>query len=177
MQAIHKRRSVRHFKSQPIESAVINRLLNAAVQAPTSLHTEPWAFAIIRDRDLLEQISSKAKESADRETRACLPDLLRQPDFNIFYNAGTLVVIYGRPQGSFVAADCWLAAENLMLAACAMGLGTCVIGLALQVLNMPEWKSRLGIPPEMTAYVPLVVGVPDGDPPPVSRKPPEILAW
>jgi nitroreductase len=76
-----------------------------------------------------------------------------------------------------VAADCWLAAENLMLAAFAMGLGTCCIGLALPMLNLPDIKAELGIPTEVTAVAAIVVGIPRGEAVPVARKDPEILAW
>jgi nitroreductase len=79
--------------------------------------------------------------------------------------------------GAFVVSDCWLAAENLMLAACAKGLGTCVIGLAVTALNTSEWKQELGIPADMTAFAPIIVGVPAGETPLVPRKPPEILTW
>lgn len=98
------------------------------------------------------------------------------PKFNAFYNAGTLILICGKPFGPFVVADCGLA-ENLMLAACANELCTCPIGLAVAALNTPKWKKELGIPPEMTAIAPIVVGVPAGETPPVGRKPPEVLSW
>jgi nitroreductase len=100
-----------------------------------------------------------------------------RPDFDIFYHAGTLIVICAKPAGPFVVADCWLAAENLMLAACALGIGSCVIGFAVSALNTPEWKTALGVPEEMTAVAPIIVGIPNGDTPPVSRKAPEILSW
>jgi nitroreductase len=76
-----------------------------------------------------------------------------------------------------VVADCWLAAENLMLAAYGLGLGTCCIGFAVPVLNTPEVKTELGIPPEASAVAPIIVGVAREKPVPVSRKPPEILCW
>ena len=79
--------------------------------------------------------------------------------------------------GPFVAADCWLAAENLMLAACARGLGTCVIGFAVSALNTPEWKTELKIPVEMNAIAPIIVGVPVGETALVPRKQPEIVIW
>jgi hypothetical protein len=44
-------------------------------------------------------------------------------------------------------------------------------------LNTPEWKAKLKIPAEMTAIAPMIVGVPAGLTPPVSRKPPEIISW
>ncbi|MFX8160667.1 nitroreductase family protein, partial [Acinetobacter baumannii] len=87
----------------------------------------------------LHRLSESAKASLATEGRKLhLANIERfsSRDFNVFYNAGTLIVIYGKPMGPFVVADCWLAAENLMLAACAMGLGTCVIGLAVAALNM-----------------------------------------
>ena len=75
-----------------------------------------------------------------------------QPDFNIFYNASTLIVICAKLRGPFVVADCWLAAENLMLAACSMGLGTSIIGSAVPGLDTAETKAmfrgtRCAIPP------------------------------
>jgi nitroreductase len=100
-----------------------------------------------------------------------------QTGFPLFYNAGTLIVIYSKEQGPFVVADCWLAAENLLLSACAQGLGTCVIGFAVSALNTPEWRAELKIPTEMTAIAPMIVGVPAGETPPVPRNAPEILSW
>ena len=102
---------------------------------------------------------------------------LADPNFSIFYNADTLVVIYAKPMGAFVAADCWLAAENLMLAACAMGLGTCCIGSAVPALNEAEVKAELSVPADFTAVVPIVVGVPSGSPAAVPRREPQILSW
>jgi nitroreductase len=102
---------------------------------------------------------------------------LADPGFNIFYDAGTLVVICAAPKNEFVAADCWLAAENLMLAACAAGMGTCCIGFAVPVLNAPDVKTELGIPADVRAIVPIIVGVPRGEALPVPRKAPVILKW
>lgn len=182
--AIAKRRSVRSFTDANIDAGTVNALLTAAVQAPTAMHEEAWSFLIIQDRKLLADLSADAKkllmaeaQSSHAAHAAHVIDLVGNPDFNIFYNAGTLIVICGKPMGPFVAADCWLAAENLLLAACARGLGSCVIGFAVNVLNRPEWKSRLGLKADMTAYAPIIVGVPTATPPPVARKKPEIIAW
>ena len=184
MDAIYHRRSVRDYTPQTIGQAVILTLLDAAVHAPTAMHEEPWSFAVIQDRNLLNRLSDSAKERVRSEAQGSDShhakhslDLVNKPDFHVFYNAGTLIVIYGKFQGPFVVADCWLAAENLMLAACAKGLGTCVIGFAVSALNTPEWKAELKIPAEMTAIAPIIVGVPAGETPPVPRKKPEILIW
>jgi len=54
---------------------------------------------------------------------------LQDPHFSVFYDASTLIVIGARHPDPFAIADCWLAAENLMLAACALRLGSCCIGV------------------------------------------------
>jgi nitroreductase len=103
-------------------------------------------------------------------------DIFNRPDFNIFYDASTLIIICGRTTASAYIADCWLASENLMLAACAMGLGTCVIGSALVALNKPETKVLLNIPDNFSAIAPILVGYPDDEITPAWRKNPVILA-
>jgi nitroreductase len=184
MSAIQHRRSVRDYASKTIERKVIQTLLDAAVHAPTAVHEEPCAFAIIQDKDTLNRLSDNVKALLVHGTDPIHPlqgshtqDRFTDPEFNAFYNAGTLIVVCGKPLGPFVVADCWLAAENLMLAACAKGLGTCPIGLSVTALNTPEWKAELGIPAEMTAFAPIIVGIPSGETPPVPRKQPEILSW
>ena len=184
MDAIYHRRSVRNYTPWTIDEATIRTLLDAAVHAPTAMHEEPWSFAVIQDRNLLNRLSDSVKERVRNEARGSDSrharhslEQVNKPDFHVFYHVGTLIVIYGKFQGPFVVADCWLAAENLMLAACAKGLGTCVIGSAVSALNTPEWKAELKIPVEMTAIAPIIVGAPAGETPPVPRKQPEIVTW
>ncbi len=184
MNAIQHRRSVRDYTSTTIEKNVIHTLLDAAVHAPTAMHEEPWSFAVIQDKKVLDRLSESAKKLVRNEVQGSDTDrakhtlhVMDNPDFHVFYNAGTLIVIYSKLSGSFVVADCWLAAENLLLAAYAQGLGTCVIGFAVSALNTPEWKAELKIATEMTAIAPMIVGVPAGATTPVPRKAPEILSW
>lgn len=181
---IYKRCSVRSYAPQKLDPDTIHMLLDAAVRAPTAIHSEPWAFVVIQDTSLIKRLSDGSKKVFMEEARrihhdhgARAFDTFNDPDFNFFYNAGTLIVICGRSSGFFVAADCWLAAENLMLAACALDLGTCVIGSAISGLNSPEVKAELGIPAEFSVIAPIIVGVPDGEVPTTSRKEPRILAW
>jgi nitroreductase len=182
-ETILARRSVRDYKARKLDSTTINILLEAAVHAPTAIHQEPWAFVIIQDKALLRTLSDRAKplfiaeaQEHDLERTGHSFDIFNRPDFNIFYDAGTLILICGRTSSSTYEADCWLAAENLMLAACAMGLGTCVIGSALPALQVPETKTQLNIPENFKAVAPIVVGYPDDVISPYIRKPPVVLA-
>jgi nitroreductase len=184
MDAINNRRSVREYSPRKLDPTAVRALLAAAVRAPTAVHEEPWAFLILQDSSALKRISDRAKPLfAEEAHRAHLDrgghalEIFGRPDFNIFYNASTLIVIGATTAGPFIAADCWLAAENLMLAACSMGLGSCVIGSSLPALNSPGVKSEIGIPAGFTAVAPIIVGHPSGETPPTSRKEPKVLAW
>ena len=187
---IYRRRAVRAYEAAPIDEPRIRALLDAAVQAPTAMHQEPWRFVVVQNRALLRSLSDRAKEmvvtqsehhrrlvAPHRKAAAGFASLLADPDFNIFYDAGTLVVICAKPVNDFVVADCWLAAENLMLAACADGLGTCCIGFAVPVLNSPAVKAEIGIPDDCQAFAPIIVGVPRGHTNTVPRKAPVVLSW
>ncbi|MFY9822686.1 MAG: nitroreductase family protein [Thermoanaerobaculia bacterium] len=180
---IFKRHSVRDYKPQKLDRATVSTLLASAVRAPTAIHEEPWAFVIVQDTSRLKRLSDRAKELLAAEAHHYTDrgghtlDFFAAPDFNLFYNASTLIVICGKTAGPFVAADCWLAAENLMLTATSMGLGTCVIGSALLALNTPEWKAELGIPADFSAIAPIIAGLPSGEGSPTARKEPWILAW
>jgi hypothetical protein len=72
--------------------------------------------------------------------------MLSDPQFHVFHHAPVLIVISGIRQGTYIAEDCALAAQNMMLAAFGQGLGTCWIGFSQGYLNTPEGKQALGIP-------------------------------
>lgn len=88
-----------------------------------------------------------------------------------------MIVICRRTAASFAQADCWLAAQNLMLAATALSLGSCCIGFAIGALNEPDIKRELAIPPEGAAVAPIIIGYARTHRKAVSRKPPEVLRW
>lgn len=182
-ETILARRSVRSYKARKVDRTSISILLEAAVRAPTAIHQEPWAFVVIQDKALLRSLSDQAKplfvaEAQEKglEHAGHSFDIFSYPEFNVFYDASTLILICGKTSSPSYAADCWLAAENLMLAACAMGLGTCVIGSALHALNAPETKIKLNIPEKFCVVAPIVVGFPDDEITQVLRKNPVILA-
>jgi len=184
MDAIYNRHAVRNFLPKPVDPEIINQLLDAAIHAPSALHEESRGFVIVQDKNLLDRLSESAKQLLDNENknnknlqRQHILEITTQKEFNVFYNAQTLIVIYSTLKGPFVSADCWLAAQNLMLAALPFGLASCVIGFAVSALNLPEWKKELGIPTKMTAVAPIILGWPNGKTLPSMHQDPLILKW
>jgi nitroreductase len=174
LDAIRQRTSVRAYTPEVLDAATVQALIGTAVRAPTATHAEPWIFVVVQDIAKLHQYSELAKASWHGQQFAST--LLRK-DFNIFYGASTLIVICARPSGPFAVADCWLAAENLMLAATAMGLGSCCIGSAVEALSLPAVRDELHIDDGVMVVAPIIVGRAAECPAPTSRKPAEILVW
>src|SRR5688572_2776226 len=122
LQAIYQRRAIRHYTDVPVHPAMIEDLLKAAVQAPSAVNQQPWAFAVIRGRERLNRYSERAKthllailpQLADLHQRA---DALADHEYNVFHHADTVIVIYAEPAPHHPTDDCLLAAQNLMLAA------------------------------------------------------------
>ena len=100
--------------------------------------------------------------------------MLNDPKFHIFYHAPVSVVIAAAEPTDWAVEDCALAAENLMLAAYARGLGTCWVGFAQHWLATPDGKAALGVPPTYAPIAPIAIGHPRRQPPPVPRKAPEV---
>jgi nitroreductase len=178
-EAIYGRRSTREYTTETVDEVVIGRLIDAAVQAPSAVNQQPWTFTVLRDQALLDRITREAKAYM----LATLPSgpqsghfqsLLNDEHFQIFYHAPVLILISGNAPSQWVVEDCALAAENLMLAAYAEGLGSCWIGFAQAFLNTPQGKKALGLPVEWAPVAPIIVGHPKSTPARVTHKAPEV---
>jgi len=181
-EAIYHRRSVRDYTNQPVDRETVMDLVCAATQAPSAINQQPWEFVVIQDKALLKSYSDRAKMlySATMDIGAMpaeLETMLADPEFNVFYNAGTLIVICAKPIGKHPDWDCCLAAQNLMLAAHGMYLGTCPIGLAWPLFEQAGVKHELRIPADYASVLPIIVGYPHKPVPAVERNDPEIVCW
>ncbi|HLK14529.1 MAG TPA: nitroreductase [Fimbriimonadaceae bacterium] len=180
--AIYNRRAIRNYTDEPVPEAVVRKLIDAAIQAPSAMNHQPWAFVVVQDKGLLKEVSDRAKSLlADAEPFAHFPSVPHQgeahEEFNVFYNAGTLIVICAGEGAPHPDWDCCLAGMNLMLEAEELGYGTCVIGLAWGALESEEVREKLGIPAEYKPILPIIVGRPREEPPSHGRNAPRILKW
>lgn len=108
---IEKRRSIRKFTAETIDSEKIDRLKEAALRAPSSRGLNPWEFVFITDRELLEDLARAKPHGA-----------------SFISNAALGIVICADPARSDVwVEDASIATIYLHLAAEALGLGSCWI--------------------------------------------------
>lgn len=181
MDAIYGRCVVRRFTDSKVPEAAIHALLYAAVQAPTlAQDTTALGFSVICDRQILHDLSDwtgRLYNAVEGETPRPHGADMKETGFSLFHNAGTLIILYAMSDDERHLPECWMAAENLMLAACGMGLGTCLIAPVVDALNSLEWKQRLDVPRATRAVTAIVVGTPAGALPSVNRFPPEVFSW
>jgi len=179
LEAIHHRRATREFSAAPVSVPVINKLIDAAIWAPSAVNQQPWLFTVVRDQTLLDKISAESKKHmlAQLEGGSGHPGFrehLANPAFHIFYHAPVLILISALQQGGWAIEDAALAAENLMLAATAEGLGTCWIGFAQRWLASAQARKLIDLPAQYLPVAPIIVGHPKAAIPPVPRKTPTV---
>jgi nitroreductase len=177
--AIYERRAVREYSDSAVDHEVIDRLIDAAVQAPSAINQQPWIFTVVRDQRKLDELSNQAKacllaQHADMIHGSHL-QILNDPHFQIFYHAPVLILVSAAAPGPWCIEDCALAAQNLMLAAYGEGLGSCWIGFAQAYLGTPAGKALLRLPSTCVPVAPIIIGVPRGPAPPIPRKKPEVI--
>lgn len=177
-EAIFGRRSVRSFTRADVDPVIIEKLIAAAIQAPSAMNGQRWVFTVVRNQGDLHCISEQAKRhllataEPGRESDQ-LHAMLSDASFNIFYHAPALVVISAREAAPWAIEDCALAANTFMLKAYAIALGTCWIGFAQSFLNTTQGKQILRLPAACLVVAPIVLGHPKLVPHPVPRNSPQ----
>ena len=146
IEAILSRRSIRRYTPQPVPEAVIRRLLEAAMCAPSAGNEQPWHFVVITDRRSLEAIPRF------------------HPYAEMLKEASIAILVCGdqrleRYKGYWVQ-DCSAATQNLLLAAHAEGLGAVWVGIYPREERVARFRQLLGLPDQV---VPLCL-VPLGHP-------------
>ncbi len=167
---IYERRSVRNYRPDAVPDDAIREIIRAGTFAPSAMNMQPWRFVVIRNREMIKRLSDKAKELwVEQSKNMQSPDLQRLADmvsvqnFNLFYNAPLLIMIFADPRGFMPQVDCALAAQNMMLAARSLGLGSCLIGLAQPLERVSSIMKELGVPERHRLVGSMILGFPAGD--------------
>ncbi|HII06142.1 MAG TPA: nitroreductase family protein [Methanotrichaceae archaeon] len=182
---IYARRSVRNYLHDEVPDEVILDLIKAGIRAPSAINEQPWRFVIVKNRDIIAEYSSRAKElsleqfqGSDHPEVQGLIRMVSNPKFNIFYDAPVLVMIFSRPDALVPEIDCALAAENMMLSAWSLGIGSCWIGLAVPLGGDEYFLKEVGVPEGYKLVAPLIFGYPaKADHKPTPRDEDVVLRW
>ena len=165
MQAIRTRRSIRHFKKQPVPEDIIEKILEAGRLTQTAKNSQRQSYAVLCDRLAeAEQIAVAglravlAEEAAKAGAESVSPLGRTEVTDNFMFFGAPLAIVVLSPSKT----DGCLAAENMALMAEACGLGVLFSGFFTDIANLaPQLREMLGIDETRQAVATLVLGWPD----------------
>ena len=165
MTCIKSRRSVRKYKSDPIPPEVLNEVLEAFRWSPSWANVQAWEVVVVTDPALKAKLQECfAAGNPARNAMVQAPVIIaacgRKGKSGYYKNVVTTVF------GDWWMFDLGIAAENLCLAACALGLGTVHAGL----LDQKKANEILGLPDDVTVAELIPLGYPDHEPKAPPRK-------
>jgi nitroreductase len=144
---IFDRRSIRHFKNLPVENQKVEKLLKAAMYAPSAGNKQPWFFIVTDDRIRMNRIIEMHPHAWMLKTAPLA--ILVCGDENLQHGSG------------YWLADCGAATENILLAACSIGLGSCWIGLFPRENRMKAITEIFDLPGSVKPFSLIAIGYPD----------------
>ena len=146
LEAIHTRRSIRKFQSQPVPDELVRVFLAAAMSAPSAGNQQPWQFVVITDPELLGQVPS-INPYAAMAGKAPLAVLV----------CGDLAL--ERFPGFWVQ-DCAAAVQNLLLAVHSHGLGAVWTGIFPLTDRVAGFQKLCRLPERVVPVALVVIGYP-----------------
>ena len=174
LDVIFARKSVRSYTDQAVSDQQVETMLRAAMAAPTGMNVQPWRFVVVRDQ--------------------AVKDVLAGPRGGMIAQAPVVFVIcgettlmrkpWGQPDaepeevlnGNW-ALDCSAAAENLLLAAEALGLGAVWTAAYPYEDRMVPVREALGLPENVAPLCVIPCGYPAGDDQPKDKWKPENIHY
>lgn len=180
-ETIAHRRAIRRFDARQIDEAALEKILQAGLYAPSAGGRQGVIFAVCQDRAVNERLGKiKRANSNPRMATATSYVSREQPSIaddptltNAFYDAPTVITFFAPKDFLFSVDDCAVAAENMMLAADALGIGSCYIGQGWTAFADPygqEILKQWAIPTDRCAVMQLLLGYPrEGDPHPAAK--------
>lgn len=147
MEAILTRRSIRNYTDQTVGKELINELIEAAMNAPSANNQQPWHFVVVTDRKILNEIPVYHPYS----------QMLKQAPLAVAVCAELKLE---RGTKGFWIQDCSAAAQNLLLAAHARGLGAVWLGIYPMQERVVALQKTLGLPQEVIPLCLVSIGYP-----------------
>ncbi len=132
LEAILTRRSVRRYTDQDVPEELIQKILAAAMSAPSAKNEQPWQFIVVRDQDLLDAASRIS------------------PYMPMVKDAPLAILVCGdlsmEQFPGFWVEDCSAAIQNMLLAAHALGLGAVWTGIYPKQEFVDGFKALFKLP-------------------------------
>jgi nitroreductase len=145
--ALLNRRSIRKYKEQKISKDDIDKILKAAMYAPSAMNLQPWHFVVIDDRDvLIETIKSIPYAEMLKQSAAAI---LVCGDAGVEKNE------------SWLLQNCSATTQNILLSAHGLGIGSCWIAIHGMDDVYKNVKTQFKLPENVVPVALISLGYPD----------------
>ena len=168
IEVIKKRRSVRQFTDYYVNDDEIKDILYAAHLAPSWANTQVWNFIVVRDREIIKEVTDTYSET--NPARKC------SYDASVLILCSAKINVSGyknnEPRTEFLEwflFDLGLAIQNLSLKVCELGLGSVIVGS----MDHKKCGKILGIPDDYKVVASIPIGKPE-DPDKIGPKKKEL---
>jgi len=142
MNEIYNRRSIRKYTSQKIDDDKLKQILKAGMNAPTARNLKPFEFIIIKNREILEDLSNLKKNSY------------------FVKDSYATIVILGNELTEFWQQDLAAVTQNILLQATTFGIASCWIGMAPNQSYEQSARQILNIPDNIRVFSMVTLGYP-----------------
>jgi len=153
--ALLGRRSIRRFAARDVGDAELKRIIEAGMAAPSAGNQQPWRFIVLRDPQVKADVAALSRPAA----------LLAEAPIGIVVCGDLDAEKYA----GFWIQDCSAAAENMLLAAHAIGLGAVWLGYYPREERWRGAQRVLGIPERVVPLAVLAIGAPAEQKDPANR--------
>jgi len=158
LDAIRQRHSTRSFQSRPIPKEILEQIVDAGRLAATARNDQPWEFAVVTKKDILDKITEIA-------------------DHGKFINQASACVAVFCKNTKYYLEDGSAATENMLVAAAALGAQSCWVA-GDKKHYAPQINSLLGAPSELKLVSLVALGYEAvSKPRPVKRTLGNVLHW
>lgn len=146
MNAIFHRVSIRKYQEKTVEPEKIQRMLRAAMAAPSACNQQPWEYYVVTDKAKIHELSAASPYAGCAKGAP----LVFVPCYR---NKGLIAPTYAD-------IDMSASVENLLLEADELGLGAVWMGISPQPECMAAVEKVLGIPENLSAFALIPCGYP-----------------
>lgn len=155
---IATRTSIRDYEARPVEKEKIEKMLRAAMAAPTAMNKQPWHFVVVDQRNVLDALAGTNPYAK----------MLKKAPLAIVVCGNTDKMIEGGGRDFWIQ-DASAATENLLLAAHAMGLGAVWTGAYPSEERCISISKVLSLSDNLIPLNMIVVGYPAEQPQPKQK--------
>lgn len=155
---IATRTSIRDYEARPVEKEKVEKMLRAAMAAPTAMNKQPWHFVVVDQRNVLDALAGANPYAK----------MLKKAPLAIVVCGNTDKMIEGGGRDFWIQ-DASAATENLLLAAHAMGLGAVWTGAYPSEERCISISKVLSLSDNLIPLNMIVVGYPAEQPQPKQK--------